>query len=65
MTSPTKTLKSKTFQFLVETRRLSESFKDLSSSIAHSAGELWHLPKLVKYTFRGILLKTKNLFFEP
>jgi len=41
MKSPTKNLKSKSSQyFLVETRRLSESFQGLNSSLAQSAGEL-------------------------
>ena len=37
----------------------------LDSSLAQSAGELWHLAKMSKYTFRGISVFTKNLVFEP
>jgi len=32
--------------FIVETRRLSETFEGLNHSLAQSAGELWHFPKL-------------------
>jgi len=51
--------------FLIETRRLSESFEGLNSSLAQWAGVLWHLPKLAKYTFCGILLQTENQAFDP
>jgi len=42
MTSPTKKLKSKTFQpFVIDTARLSTSLKGLNSSLAQSVGKLW------------------------
>ena len=52
ITSPTRDFKPNTshFFFYIKTTQL--------------AGELWHLPKLAKYTLCGILLKNQNFGFQ-
>jgi len=60
---PTKTSNPKLPNFLeIETGRRSESLEGLNSSLAQSAGGLWHLTKMAKCTYRGILFFIKKIF---
>jgi len=63
MTSPTENSIPNLPNFLVETRRLGEWFERLNSSLDESGGELWHLTKMSKHTFCGILLKKSEFCF--
>jgi len=66
MTSHTKNSNPKHPNFLVETRRFSESVEGLNSSLAQSAGELRHLAKTSKYCipFVGFYFLPKICFLS-